>query len=286
MTLSVCMIIKDEEEVLRRCLNCVKEFADEIVIVDTGSSDGSVNIAREFTDKIFYFEWRDDFAAARNFSFSKAEQELVMWLDADDVVSEENIKKIISIKDEMKNYDAAYLRYAVAFYKDKPTVIYERERILRRDKNYRWEGEVHEVISPEGRILHSDATIFHKKQRQNPPMRNLKIFQNMIFSGKKLDERQKFYYGRELFFNKFYIEAAAVLDDFLKGDGWKEDKKEACLTIYYCLSYSGKSGIDYVLKSFLYSEPSDEARCALGEYFFEKGEYETGRLLVQRGGGK
>ena len=92
MKLSVCMIVKNEQEILERCLNCVKKFADEIIIVDTGSSDKTVSIAKQFTDKVYHFDWCDDFAKARNFSFEKASLDYICWLDADDFIDEENIK--------------------------------------------------------------------------------------------------------------------------------------------------------------------------------------------------
>ena len=60
MTLSVCLIVKDEQEVLGRCLNCVSKFADQIIVVDTGSSDDTVEEARKFTDEVYFFEWCDD----------------------------------------------------------------------------------------------------------------------------------------------------------------------------------------------------------------------------------
>ena len=82
------MIVKDESAVLERALNCAKQLADEIVIVDTGSKDNTKQIAQKFTDKVFDFVWQDDFSAARNFSFSKATCDYQMWLDADDVISE------------------------------------------------------------------------------------------------------------------------------------------------------------------------------------------------------
>ena len=71
-TLSVCLIVKDEEEVLERCLNCVSQFADEIVVIDTGSKDKTVEIAKRFTNCVHSFQWENDFSKARNFSFSKA----------------------------------------------------------------------------------------------------------------------------------------------------------------------------------------------------------------------
>lgn len=92
------MIVKDEHDVLARCLVGARRFADEIVVVDTGSSDDTAEIAKKFTDKVYSFGWCDDFSAARNFSFSKATCDLVMWLDADDVVEEEDANKIVALK--------------------------------------------------------------------------------------------------------------------------------------------------------------------------------------------
>lgn len=71
-TISLCMIVRNEEKVLARCLESVRGCVDEIIIVDTGSSDGTKEIAARFTDKIYDFEWIDDFSAARNYSFEQA----------------------------------------------------------------------------------------------------------------------------------------------------------------------------------------------------------------------
>ena len=89
MSLSVCLIVKDEEAVIARCLNCAAKFADEIIVVDTGSSDGTVAEVKKFTDEVYFYKWNDDFSAARNFSLEKAGCDFVMWLDADDVISDE-----------------------------------------------------------------------------------------------------------------------------------------------------------------------------------------------------
>ena len=95
------MIVKNEEDVLARCLDCVKKFADEIIIVDTGSADKTKQVAKKYTDKLYDFSWCDDFSKARNFSFSKASMEYCMWLDADDVVEDEDIEKIQKLKKEL-----------------------------------------------------------------------------------------------------------------------------------------------------------------------------------------
>ena len=110
------MIVKDEEDVLARCLKSVSPAVDEIIIVDTGSTDSTKKIASAFTDNVYDFKWRDDFSAARNFAFSKATCQYLMWLDADDVISPENLNKLISLKQTLSpDTDMVYMKYDVAF---------------------------------------------------------------------------------------------------------------------------------------------------------------------------
>jgi glycosyltransferase involved in cell wall biosynthesis len=90
MEISLCMIIKDEQEVLDRCLSSFKDVVDEIIIVDTGSNDDSLKIASKYTNKIYQYKWNNDFASARNYSISKATKEYFMWVDADDYIKQSN----------------------------------------------------------------------------------------------------------------------------------------------------------------------------------------------------
>ena len=108
--LSLCMIVKDEQDVLARCLASAAELADEIVIADTGSRDNTKEIAKSFTDKVFDFAWEDDFSAARNFSFSKATGDYVMWLDADDVIEESDLKGFLALKAALETERPIYFR--------------------------------------------------------------------------------------------------------------------------------------------------------------------------------
>ena len=94
-SISLCMIVRNEEKVLGRCLTCVRGFADEIIIVDTGSMGRTKEIAFSFTDKVYDFKWKDDFAAARNFAFSRGTGDYLFWLDADDVVTEKEREKLM-----------------------------------------------------------------------------------------------------------------------------------------------------------------------------------------------
>ena len=87
-SISLCMIVRNEEDVLARCLTSVADLVDEIILVDTGSSDRTKEIAARYTDRIFDFPWMDDFAAARNHAFLQATGDYCLWLDADDLLEE------------------------------------------------------------------------------------------------------------------------------------------------------------------------------------------------------
>ena len=104
--LSLCMIVRDEESRLPVCLESVSGLVDEIVVVDTGSHDATIQVAESFGARIGHFEWCDDFALARNASLELATGDWVMWLDADDVLPKEEHQKILSLVAEGR--DRAY----------------------------------------------------------------------------------------------------------------------------------------------------------------------------------
>lgn len=97
-TFSLCMIVKDEEEVLSRCLNSLCDIMDEIIIVDTGSTDRTKEIAKKYTDKVFDYKWCNDFADARNFAASKAVGDYIYTADADEYLDNENKEKLRQLK--------------------------------------------------------------------------------------------------------------------------------------------------------------------------------------------
>ena len=86
ITISLCMIVKNEEKILDRCLSGLADLMDEIIVVDTGSTDRTKEIAAKYTDKIYDFKWINDFSAARNYAFSKATRDYIYSADADEVL--------------------------------------------------------------------------------------------------------------------------------------------------------------------------------------------------------
>lgn len=278
VTVSLCMIVKNEERVLGRCLKAAGEFADEIIIVDTGSTDKTKEIAEQFTKKVYDFAWKDDFAAARNEAFSKATMDYCMWLDADDVVTEENQKMLCRLKETLDgNTDMVMMKYATSEDREgKPLFSYYRERLVKNGRGFLWKGRVHEAIVPEGNVIYSDIVIHHRKIGEGDGDRNLRIYERMIQEGESLDERSRFYYGRELLAHRRYEDAQRVLEEFLTGDGWEENKIEACLNLAECFRALGQQekAALALLRGFLYGTPRGEACFELGRYFQGREEWE------------
>ena len=92
--ISLCMITKNESDKLDRCLAAVKDLPLEIIVVDTGSTDNSIEVARKYTEHVYHFDWISDFAAARNFSVSKATNDWILVLDTDEYVTSVDMEAI------------------------------------------------------------------------------------------------------------------------------------------------------------------------------------------------
>lgn len=274
ITISVCMIVRDEEDVIERALCSIKDIADEIIVVDTGSVDQTKEIVSHYTDKIYDFEWSNDFSKARNYSFSKATMDYCMWLDADDIILEEDIDKIKQLKQELsKDTSVVMMKYNTGFDNEgNPTFTYYRERLLRRSDQLRWEGFIHEVISPRGKVIYNDGAVTHKKIKLTNPKRNLEIFLEKQQEGILFSPREMFYFARELYYHQHYERAITEFKRFLNsGQGWKENNISACQFLGYCYHYLGnmQEAISWLLKSLCYDVPRAEVCCDLGKYFYE-----------------
>lgn len=274
--ISLCMIVRNEEEVLERCLSSVKGIADEIIITDTGSEDSTKKIARSMGAKVYDFPWNDNFSDARNFSFSKAECEYQLWIDADDVIEGVNREKFMRIKENL-TADVVMLPYHTAFdEKGKPVFTFLRERILKRDMGFMWEGAVHECIAPKGNIIYGDAAVSHRKLKHGKNLRNLRIYQKLKAEGHEFSGRELYYYGRELADNKAYKAAIIVFEEYLsRRDVWQPDCREACLRMAECYKASGNiSGArNAAVRGLQYGIPIPELCCCLGSIYIDEKKY-------------
>lgn len=152
MTISLCMIVKNESKTIEDTLLSVKDFVNEIVIVDTGSTDTTIDIAKKYTPLVYSFEWCNDFSKARNFSIEKATSDWILWLDADEKLCITDDNKIQKILEESTNtvfsikilheLDSQH-QYMKEYY------ISYHHRLFRNHQNIKFKGMVHETLQLE-----------------------------------------------------------------------------------------------------------------------------------------
>lgn len=276
------MIVKDEEVTLGRCLESVKDVADEIVIVDTGSKDKTKQIAKKFGAKVHNFDWIDDFSAARNYSFSFASKDYVMWLDADDILQPFERKKLLNLKKTLQpDIDAVSMLYNIEFDSAGNVITSTRRiRLVKRAKQFHWAGVVHEdlLCAEDFSCLLSDITVTHDKPTadQGPSDRNLKIFEKHIKAGHKMIPRDLFHYAYELKMNRKFKEAIPYHEDFLRTK--EADTDLALFTLnnlascYYMIGEEDKEW-ECTLRSLDYDVPHPEFSCRFAERFLNRKQY-------------
>ncbi len=281
MKLSLCMIVKNEEDTLCRALSTASIIADEIIIVDTGSTDGTKKAALSFTDKVYDFKWCDDFSAARNFAISKASCDYYMWLDADDVIPAETAKKLRAALAKLKpDIDMIMLPYVIDVDEaGNPTFSYYRERVMRNSPEYYFRGRVHEAVPLRGKTVKLPFAVFHKKPHgRESGSRNLDIYEKMRSSGIKLEPRETYYYARELFYNGKFADAANAFEEFLTaGSGFIPNCVDSCIMLSRCYSRLGQNdkALSSLYRSFVYGLPTGEAACEIGLTYFARNDYRS-----------
>lgn len=167
--ISQCMIVKNEESNIERALSWGKGIVSEQIVVDTGSTDRTVEIAERMGAKVYYFEWIDDFAAAKNFAISKAKYEWVALLDADEYFSQEDARKVLYYVRQLqdKKYDAILSSWVHLDNKGKVTAVGTQSRVFRNRPGVRYIGRIHEyIMSIDGSEFHfvdavNELSIYH-----------------------------------------------------------------------------------------------------------------------------
>lgn len=278
-TISLCMIVRDEEGTLARCLTSVRDLVDEMIIVDTGSTDHTKDIARSFGATLYDFAWIDDFSAARNFAFGKATKDYILWLDADDVLEEQDRARFHHLKEQQDfDYDAVSMPYHLTLDAEgKPVQYLRRNRLVRRACRFQWHGAVHEYLAVGGRVLHSEIAVTHRKERAYTD-RNLQMYLKRRERQEEFSPRDTYYFANELKDHGRYTEAAEQYELFLDGGkGWIEDQLAACYKLAECYAHLGLSEkrVQSLLRALAYDAPRAELCCRLGGYFSDKEDFQT-----------
>lgn len=199
--LSVCMIVRNEAHQLRDCLNSILHVADEIVVVDTGSTDDTRAIAREFTSNVFEIPWEDDFSKARNASLERAGGQYFLWMDADDRLDEDNAAKAARLKDFF-NERRAYHFVLQDVRGCIPGHSYHQLRCAPLHPAIRFNGRIHESLTDSLSALDiptgtTDVVVEHHgysdpKLLKAKIHRNIRILQSEIAQGR--DDHQVHYF--------------------------------------------------------------------------------------------
>lgn len=245
--LSLCMIVKDESEFIEKAILGVKPFVQEMIVVDTGSSDATPELARNLGAKVFRKEWNHDFAEMRNFSIQKASQPFVLVLDADEMILEwgaENLRMLCEILRKKPGSAGTVKIFNETISGDvsATTVI----RIFPRDDRYQYKGKIHEQLTFLGKpiqqttdshmkINHLGYTISQIKKK-NKYERNLELLMSELSEHSDISYTQ-FQIGRTYYVMKEYVQAEHFLNkciDFELKNSRRNFLSSALLMLGYC----------------------------------------------------
>ncbi len=286
ITVSVCMIVKDEEAVLGRCLDSLSGLADEIIIVDTGSRDATKQVASRYTDKIYDFQWIDDFAAARNESFARATMDYIYAADADEVIDEENRERFRILKQTLlPEIEIVQMKYANQLEHNTTYNFNEeyRPKLYKRVRNFRFVDPIHESVLLSPVVYDSDIVIQHLPQG-NHAARDFKAFRKVIDKEGKLSAKLYEMYAKELFIageEQDFIDASPYYSSFAEHMDCTERQRkiyECVLTRAYRLQNNISGILKYSLKNLADGKASAEVCYELGEYFYRLGDYKEAAL--------
>lgn len=273
-TIALCMIAKNEEENLPILFESIKDCFDEIHLTDTGSTDKTVEVAKSLGATVHHFEWINDFAAARNFSFSHATTDYICWLDLDDVLV--NREAFIEWRDNVMHT----AEYWLAKYNYGPGCVFDRERVVKRTAKVPWKYFVHEGMIPDpegGKKITANYcftwNVHHRRTEEDlkkDRSRNLKMFEGRINT---LDARMKYYYGKELFESQKPQEAIPWLMEAITDKSIEiHDRILGVQYACYCFMQTDKfdEAINTALQGLHLMPNRAEYYCLIGDCFVKK----------------
>lgn len=305
VTISLCMIVKNEEKILERCLDSVADLVDEIVIADTGSTDATREIARRYTEKVYDFPWTDDFSAARNFVFSRATQEYIYSADADEVLSPENRERFRLLKETLlPEVEIVQMKYANQL---QFNTVYNydeeyRPKLFKRKRDFVWEAPIHETVRLEPVIYDSDIVITHLPGESHAK-RDLANFQKHWRQGYRLPKRLLGMYARELLIagdEEDFAQAAPVfLEAAADNERDGEEMAQSCCVAARAARLAGDTVSFFKYTSKVIAEEAcSEICCEMGHFYeglsdweeaaiwYYNAVYETRPILALQSGGK
>lgn len=286
---TICLIVKNEP-LLENCLKSIRDYVEEIVVVDTGSTDNITHeIAKKYADKFEIFTdcndengLIEDFSKARQRSFDLATQSYCLWIDADDLIEGiENLPNIIfDLEKDRQDFNGLSVLFKYEYSYDENgncTCSHYRERLIYNKNSFIWANPVHEVLianAPNIKMITREDMVW-KHQRQyskkiQEPGRNLRILRKYVDKVGDSDARQLYYLGLELFNTGLLDEAIQNLTKYIDISGWEDERVMACLKLIdiYQLLAQYQSGLKWGFKAIEIKENWAEGYFALAKMFY------------------
>ena len=200
MRLSLCMIVRDNEGTIEACLESVQPWVDEMIVVDTGSTDGTPEIVQRFGARRFQFPWCDDFSAARNESLKRARGEWIFWIDSDETIDPRNGQKLRELA--CGPHEPSVFGYVMQQVHPRGgpdsgelgVAVVDQVRMFRNGLGLRFEGRVHEQMIPGiqragGQLRWADVAILHSGMDTSPEARKDKSAFYFRILAEELEEK-------------------------------------------------------------------------------------------------
>lgn len=201
ISISTCIIAKNEEKNIEKCLNSIRNISDEIILVDTGSTDNTVALAKMFNAKIIYSKFENDFAKVRNLALDNATKEFILYLDCDEELDKIDATKLRKVLEDNPGYEG-YTLNLINIIDGQVGVKTPSLRIFRNRPEYRFKGRIHEIIQPQIEALKgkdcfyiSDLKFYHYGYGSSVSDIDLKSKRNLeILNSYEEWEKDGFYY--------------------------------------------------------------------------------------------
>lgn len=292
MELSVCIITKNERERLRNCLQALQGRGLEIVVVDTGSTDGTKEMVSDYTDRIFDFAWQDDFSLARNYAASKASHDTVMMLDSDEYIQEMDLTDLAKAVEAHAGMVGRIRRINLLEHGGEQQEISEYISRIYDRRLYRYEGRIHEQIvlrdaaagksGQDHRAYQTSVIVWHDGYCGSEAELKAKVERNITLLERELEEKKEDPYlcyqlGKSYYVAKDYTAAVAAFERSLCQD--LNPKLEYVVDMVqaygYSLLKSGQAGRALSLEG-IYEEFGDTAdfRFLMGLIYMNNGLFD------------
>ncbi|MEK6919028.1 MAG: glycosyltransferase [Nanoarchaeota archaeon] len=308
MTISASMIVKNESLFLEECLESIKDVVDEIIIVDTGSTDNTKEIAKKYTQKVYDFEWSGDFSKARNYALSKATSDWVLSIDADEKISVVDKKKLLELTNN-NEVDAYYLKWrdysnseGTQGWKSNKNDNYKENkgflgftetpvlRLFKNNRSYKFVGTIHETIAESiknnnGIIYDCDLVIHHYGHlRTKEEQDYAKMLKERITKKDFNDEEEYFILyeiGRELTIKNNLEEAKKYFELSIEKNPDYAPSLSSLGAIHINFGDINKAE-SLIKKSLIINGNDDSAHANLGVIYSKKGEYNKSLRKFER----